>query len=47
MPRFLITTKSRTHFNGIRIEPGIAVFLLQGFMSLNRVLIKQDGCIGM
>ena len=25
MPRFLITTKSRTQFNGIRIEPGMSV----------------------
>lgn len=25
MPKFLITTKSRTQFNGIRIEPGMSV----------------------
>ena len=25
MPRFLITTKQRTQFNGIRIEPGMSV----------------------
>ena len=25
MPRFLITTKSRTQFNGIRIDPGMSV----------------------
>lgn len=25
MPRFMITTKSRTQFNGIRIEPGMSV----------------------
>lgn len=25
MPRFLITTKMRTQFNGIRIEPGMSV----------------------
>ena len=25
MPRFLITTKTRTQFNGIRIEPGMSV----------------------
>lgn len=25
MPRFRITTKSRTQFNGIRIEPGMSV----------------------
>ena len=25
MPRFLITTTSRTQFNGIRIEPGMSV----------------------
>ena len=25
MPKFLITTKSRTQFNGIRIEPGMTV----------------------
>lgn len=25
MPRFLITTKSRTQLNGIRIEPGMSV----------------------
>ncbi len=25
MPRFLITTKARTQFNGIRIEPGMSV----------------------
>ena len=25
MPRYLITTKQRTQFNGIRIEPGMSV----------------------
>ena len=25
MPKFLITTKMRTQFNGIRIEPGMSV----------------------
>jgi hypothetical protein len=25
MPRFLITTRTRTQFNGIRIEPGMSV----------------------
>ena len=25
MPKYLITTKQRTHMNGIRIEPGMSV----------------------
>ena len=39
MPKFLITTKSRTQFNGIRIEPGMSVEVVTRDMT-NPLLIN-------
>lgn len=41
MPRFLITTKRMTQFNGIRIEPGMSVEVVTN--SFNNPLLTNGG----